>query len=510
MPTWLPSRLLDQAEQRDFLSGVQPYVADLQQQVASGITGLTQTAKEMARQAMSPAITGAPSPLPGLDSGGDRGYLDPATPAPSPVPSADNALPPPAPSPAPPPSPPPSAIQPFTLPSFASLTAPTTAAPAPSPPSGAAAQATTSPSPFSLPSWQELTGLAEPVRQAAAAGVSGLTAPDPAPARAPGGAGLPPASGAAAPGPAPTDVNGYLAYAARKAGIDPAQVLAVMGKEGPTGWGSVGRFNTGTSYGPLQLHYAGGSDPQEGMGDRFTRATGIDLRTDSSLAAHQAAVDFAMQDLLKDGDWHQWYGADNAFPAASGGKGRFTPVARVAPQQATAASAAPPTGTYTKDALVPNQITEGAAQGLTSAEALAVCGPAAAVAFARANGRNPTLREAKELASSLGLWDVGAGMHGPATQVQLLEKMGVPATLQQGADWGRVAAEVQRGKPVIIDTPNHYFVASDFDPATGTFDFGQSAGVLRAAKGRTRFRPEELPSLGMGAPRATIYMAGGG
>ena len=30
-PTWLPTRLLDQAEQRDFLGGVQPYLADLQQ-----------------------------------------------------------------------------------------------------------------------------------------------------------------------------------------------------------------------------------------------------------------------------------------------------------------------------------------------------------------------------------------------------------------------------------------------------------------------------------------------
>ena len=152
------------------------------------------------------------------------------------------------------------------------------------------------------------------------------------PAAAPGR----PASSAAAPsaGPAPSDVNGYLTYAAQKAGIDPAQVLAVMGKEGPTGWDSVGRFDTGTSYGPLQLHYAGGSNPKEGMGDRFTKATGIDLRTDSSVQAHQAAVDFALGELAKRGDWSAWYGADNAFPAAQGGQGRFTKVNRVAPTQA--------------------------------------------------------------------------------------------------------------------------------------------------------------------------------
>jgi hypothetical protein len=307
-------------------------------------------------------------------------------------------------------------------------------------------------------------------------------------------------------------VNEYLKYAAGKAGIDPAQVLAVMGKEGPTGWGSVGTFDTGTSYGPLQLHYAGGSNPKEGMGDRFTRATGIDLRKDSSVAAHQAAVDFALGELAKRGDWSEWYGADNAFPASTGGQGRFTKVNRVAPtQEAPSAQpqGAPRPGSYTKDALVPNQITEGQAQGLTAEEALAVCGPAAAVAFARANGRNPTLREAKELAQSAGVWDVGNGMHGPASEVQLLQKMGVQARLQQGADWASVAQEVQAGRPVIIDTPNHYFVASGFDPQTGEFEFGQSAGVLRAAKGRTRFKPQDLPSLNMGSPRATIFLGAG-
>jgi cell wall-associated NlpC family hydrolase len=129
-----------------------------------------------------------------------------------------------------------------------------------------------------------------------------------------------------------------------KAGIDPAQVVAVMGKEGPTGWGSVGTFDTGSSYGPLQLHYAGGSNPKEGMGDRFTKATGIDLRKDSSVQAHQAAVDFAMGELAKRGDFSEWYGADNAFPAAQGGQGRFTKVNRVAPSQSAPQGGQPSAG----------------------------------------------------------------------------------------------------------------------------------------------------------------------
>jgi flagellar protein FlgJ len=162
-------------------------------------------------------------------------------------------------------------------------------------------------------------------------------------------------------------------------------------------------------------------------------------------------------------------------------------------------------GTYTPETITPNQVQEGQAQGLSAEQALAICGPAAAVAFARANGRNPTLREAKELAEATGVWDVSVGMHGPASQVTLLEKMGVPATLEQGADWRRIAQEVQAGRPVIVDTPQHYFTVTAAHP-DGTFEFGQSAGVLKASKGRTRYRPEEIPTLGMGAPRASIFM----
>jgi hypothetical protein len=153
-----------------------------------------------------------------------------------------------------------------------------------------------------------------------------------------------------------------------------------------------------------------------------------------------------------------------------------------------------------------NQLTQGQAEGLTTAEALAVCGPAAAVAFSRANGRNPTLREAKELAQNLGLWDVDVGMHGPASQVQLLEKMGVPSRLAEGADEAALAREVLAGRPAIIDSPQHYFVATGYDPQTRQFDFGESAKVLKASGGRSRYRLDELASLGMGPPRASIFM----
>jgi hypothetical protein len=334
-----------------------------------------------------------------------------------------------------------------------------------------------------------------------------------------GGAQEPTAQPSAAPTGAtpggPTEFNAYVRQASAQRGLDPDQVLKVVGKEGPTGWGSVGRFDTGESYGPLQLHYGGGSNPKQGMGDDFTKATGIDLRkvdanTPEGIAAHQRAVDFALDRLSKTGDYREWYGADPALGSRMTKVNRVTPVEPPTGQlptgQQSQPAGAPAYGTYTAENLVDNQITAGAEQGLTPAEAMAVCGPAAAVAFARANGRNPTLREAKELGSQLGVWNAGQGMAGPASQVKLLEHMGVPARLVGGADEAAIAREIQSGKPVTIDTPGHYYVATGYDPQTRTFEFGNSAGVLKSSKGRTRYRLDELAGLGMGAPRATIFM----
>lgn len=78
---------------------------------------------------------------------------------------------------------------------------------------------------------------------------------------------------------------------------------------------------------------------------------------------------------------------------------------------------------------------------------------------------------------------------GPASQQRLLERMGVASKLEQGVDWARVASDVQRGNPVMIDAGDYYMVAERYDPETGSFDFGQSASVLRMAVGRRRSRP---------------------
>jgi hypothetical protein len=101
-------------------------------------------------------------------------------------------------------------------------------------------------------------------------------------------------------------------------------------------------------------------------------------------------------------------------------------------------------------------------------------------------------------------WTQEQGMAGPQSQVKLLQQMGVNATLTQGVDWGRVASETQAGRPVIIDTPQHYWVAEGYDPASGRFNFGNSARVLKATGGRTWLTAQEMAAIN--GPRSAIFM----
>jgi hypothetical protein len=149
--------------------------------------------------------------------------------------------------------------------------------------------------------------------------------------------------------------------------------------------------------------------------------------------------------------------------------------------------------------LTPDQFNSG----LSPADAISACGPAAAVAFARQNGRTPTVQEAVNLAKGVG-WTREQGMAGPQSQVNLLKQMGVAASLTQGVDWNRVAAETSAGRPVIIDTPQHYWVAEGYDPASGRFNFGNSAKVLKATGGRTWLTAQEMAAINK--PRSSIYL----
>src|SRR5262249_50281825 len=106
--------------------------------------------------------------------------------------------------------------------------------------------------------------------------------------------------------------------------------------------------------------------------------------------------------------------------------------------------------------------------GLSSGDAMAFCGPAAAMAFAASFGRNPTVDEAKQLAQQVG-WNAGQGMAGPGSEVSLLNKLGIDAHMTQGVDWLQVARAAASGNPVIVDTPGHYFYVDGYNADNGQF-----------------------------------------
>lgn len=118
--------------------------------------------------------------------------------------------------------------------------------------------------------------------------------------------------------------------------------------------------------------------------------------------------------------------------------------------------------------------------GLSDADAYAACGPAAAIAFAKTYGRNPTAQEALNMAREAG-WTPQAGMAGIASEQKLLSSIGVATKLEQGSgfSWDHVAADASAGNPVILDSGGHYFYVEGYDPKTGKFNVGTSGTDLK-------------------------------
>jgi hypothetical protein len=129
---------------------------------------------------------------------------------------------------------------------------------------------------------------------------------------------------------------------------------------------------------------------------------------------------------------------------------------------------------------------------LTNDEAYSACGPAAAVRFAQRFGRNPSLREATDLARSVG-WTSAQGMAGLGSEKALMDKLGVATKLVSGADWGTFANEARTGNPVTISTQGHYFTADGWDPNTNRFHVGRSGLDLKG--GSEWMTPEQMTAI---------------
>ena len=279
------------------------------------------------------------------------------------------------------------------------------------------------------------------------------------------------ARGSSSANPSTDDVRNYIAQAASQRGIDPSIALKVAQSEGGFEAARRGTFSTGSSWWPFQLHYGGKGYEQlgdvAGMGNRFTAETGIQP---GDPAGWQAATNYAL-DQAKQSGWGQWYGAKAQGITVFDGIDRNA--ASVAGNYArTAADAA---GGAARGVL--GQVSQFGEKALSSSEAYAACGPAAAVRFAQMFGRNPSLREAVDLASTVG-WSAGSGMAGLASEAKLFEKLGIPAR-QVGANWEKLAQEAQTGNPVVISTPGHYFTADAYNAQTGQFRVGASGTDLK-------------------------------
>lgn len=334
------------------------------------------------------------------------------------------------------------------------------------------------------------------------------------------GAGSAPSSASAAgstttptPSPSPasmpqasTDTGDLEAWARQEAarlGIDPDTAVRVANTEG--GFSDPTRQNQqgAPAYGPYQLYIGGPETP--GLGDAALQA-GIDPRN----PAHaRAAITFALEHAARNG-WRAFQGAAaNGIGDFDGIGGRPATAPQPAATQAplAAQNGAGKWGEYDIDTLTPNQLTDS---GLDSESALAACGPAAAIAFARANGRNPTWQEAIQLAQATG-WNKDAGMsRGTSGEIALLGKLGVKAQ-STGIDEQQIARTVQSGMPVILNAHGnggHFYVATAVrqGPNGLEFNFGNSAAVLRRSGGKTWWRLDELPSLGVGTPSEAIVM----
>lgn len=116
-----------------------------------------------------------------------------------------------------------------------------------------------------------------------------------------------------------SQVETYIRSAAVARGIDPDVAVAVARSEG---LGGKYTGDSGSSFGPFQLHYGGlapGGMSVSGLGDEFTRKTGLSAKNPTTW---RAQVDFSLDKAKAAGwgAWHGWHGAAFAGIGDAGGR----------------------------------------------------------------------------------------------------------------------------------------------------------------------------------------------
>jgi cell wall-associated NlpC family hydrolase len=116
--------------------------------------------------------------------------------------------------------------------------------------------------------------------------------------------------------PSTDPTEAYVRQSAAKRGIDPDTAVKVYRSEGAGAY--VG--DSGSSFGPFQLHYgnvAAGGNAVAGLGDEFTRVTGLDARDPKTV---NQQIDFAL-DQVKTQGWTPFHGAARVGVGAQDGIG---------------------------------------------------------------------------------------------------------------------------------------------------------------------------------------------
>lgn len=114
------------------------------------------------------------------------------------------------------------------------------------------------------------------------------------------------------------DKEAFIRSEAAKRGIDPDQAMRVARSEGFSQFSG----DQNTSFGAFQLHYKNNIPglSNSGLGDTFTRDTGLDARNPAN---ERATITYALDKAKQTGwgDWHGWKGSPWAGIDRSGGGG---------------------------------------------------------------------------------------------------------------------------------------------------------------------------------------------
>lgn len=136
------------------------------------------------------------------------------------------------------------------------------------------------------------------------------------------------------------------------------------------------------------------------------------------------------------------------------------------------------------------KLTQGQwARNMSDAET--ICGPRLAALFAESVGRPPTPEEAKNLGMQMGVYSPGAGITAAdnfdeyATALIRQTTPGFTGSVQQIGVGGSVSQaslvasqRLMAGAPLVgFNTPNHYFGATQYDPASQRFNTGGTGMV---------------------------------